>query len=88
MSRLRDGDGVDNRAGGKREGEGGNDQELAHDRDSIRWIQHIAKWHRRCDGDHAIAHLVGRDRWRPVAAAGAFSGIFAHAISGQYSSRG
>jgi hypothetical protein len=63
MSRLGDGDRVDNRAGGKGEGQRGDDEELAHDRNSICWIHHIAKWHRRCDGDHAIAHLPGRDRW-------------------------
>jgi hypothetical protein len=44
MSRLRDGDGVDNCSGGEREGQGRNDEELAHERNSICYIHHIAKW--------------------------------------------
>jgi hypothetical protein len=43
VSRLRDGDGVNNRAGGEGEGQGCNDKEFAHDRNSICCVDHIAK---------------------------------------------
>jgi hypothetical protein len=88
MSRLHDGDGVNDCAGGEREGQGGDDEELAHDRTPSVTFTILQS---RAGGVTAITQLhiwQGAMGGGAVAAPGPFSGTFAPAISGQYSLRG